>query len=497
MRSKQKNLIIGIDGATFSVVNFLITRGKLPNIANIINKGACGELTSVLPLNSIAAWTSFATGRNPAKHGLFGFLGYPTEGYNERKIVNSTYVSCDTLWDIFTRENRKSIVINLPGTYPPKQINGAIVTGILTPPGSSNFTYPPELSDEIRKKLGDYQTDTFVGDISASEDDYLKEQHYITEKRQKLILHLIKKYDWDLFTAVFTGLDRLQHFFWKYMDTNHPLHNQDPEKTRKYGNVITDFYVKLDGMIGEIISNVGNETNIIVLSDHGFGPTTKKINLNQWLHKEKLLKVKEDTSRKDMILGAVLAGAKKLIKGNTKKLIKRAINFHYVNEIEWNHSVAYGAASNEGGIYINLKEREPKGIVQQKEYERIRNHIISQLLELKDPDNGEQVIEKVLKKEEILEGPYLEYAPDLFIFTNSMKYETVAEPVSKYSRIITPQSRKSGIHRINGIFMAMGQQIESGRKLQNLSILDIAPMVLHMTGLKIPNDMDGQIPKLI
>lgn len=516
-KENKKVLVIGLDGATPDLLFPLAIEGKLPNLNRIIKDGASGTLTSTYPPLSGPAWASFMTGKNPGKHGVFHFIERKKDGFNIR-LLNAKDIHAKSLWSILSESGKKVGVMHIPLTYPPERVNGFLISGLGTPVTendanvpNSDFTYPIDLKEKLKEL--NYKIHVALKD-KIKEDELLRDIHYTTEKRAESALYFIKNYDWNFFMVVFEGTDYVQHFFWKYMDKSHPAYN--PAKAKIYGNAIFDYYQKIDGIIGEIIKQLDDNTTVIIMSDHGFGPLHKEVHLNTWLKSIGLLKLKKKADKMSIPKYWLLKhGFSKerfwnlLMKFNLVKLtaiIPKKIRDgmptreNSFSIIDWTKTKAYSFGYM-GMMYINLKGREPEGIVTPEEYDELRDYIIKELYKIRDPENGKKIVDKVFKKEEIYSGPYINKAPDLYILTD-MKYVdvdigdldgTFIKPAGK-SYIQRMPAGRSGQHRLHGIFLIKGKNINKGTKI-NGRIIDIAPTILYAMGVPIPSDMDGKVLK--
>jgi len=505
MSEKKRVLIIGLDGATFDLILPWVKDGKLPSFWLIMKNGVYGELRSTVPILTPPAWSSFMTGKNPGKHGIMGFFSREKNGYGV-KVTNSTHRRTKEMWTILSENGKKVGIINVPITYPPKKVNGFMITGMMTtPPKSENFTYPPFLREEVEKIAGRRTLDPLFTYLER-EGVFINEAFDSTEKLEKISLSLLEKHKPDLFMVVFNGTDYLQHRFWRHIDPEHPRY--EAEKSGKYVKIILRYYQKIDEILGNFLEIADDKTTIIVMSDHGAGPLHKYIHVNSWLMQTGLLKLKRRwiTRLKHFVYKIGLSPEKiyntllsirigsiriKTNRSNTK--IRAFLNNFFVSfsDVDWLHTKAYSMGS--GLIYINLKGREPSGTVNPGlEYESLREQIINQLYRLKDSETGERVIEKVYKKEEIYAGPYLGMMPDI-VFIPKPKYMTFEEYEFAANSVITRAEAVSATHKLNGILLMKGPGIKKGSCLQNAEITDIAPTVLHFLGLPIPEDMDGKV----
>ena len=287
-KKPYKVLVIGMDGATFDIIRPLVKKGKLPTLAKLIANGISSPLRSTFPPVTAPAWVSFMTGKNPGKHGVFDFCGYASHGYT-RPFVSSRDVQSMTLWKLLSEKGCQVGVINVPITYPPEKVNGFIIPGYQRAFTHKEYTYPPELFYEI-EKMG-YELD-YSGDLVPFNDDktdYIQGWNKVVDARRRTSINLMKKYNWDFFMTVYKCTDEVQHHFWKYYDRTYA---DCPEHLRqRYGNVIEDFYQKVDDAIAEQMSLLDENSVVVIMSDHGAGPLTKHFNLNRWLIQEGYMKL--------------------------------------------------------------------------------------------------------------------------------------------------------------------------------------------------------------
>ena len=362
----KKVFLFGIDGAPPELI-FDKWIDDLPNIKKLINSGIHAEMNSAIPPSTIVAWNSMISGKDTSEIGVFSYT-YKDEDGNPR-LVNSKHIKCDLIWDIIGKRDKKSIALYVPLSYPAKPIKGCMVSGFLTPGAESNCTYPEKLKEKIAK-LEDPEIffDVAVGlaEHKGMEVGSLIENTYkMTDMQIKVLKELIVEEEWDFFMSVMIGSDRLQHMLWSHFDETHRKFIKDSE----YKNSLKEYYIYLDKKLGEIIGLLDKDTTIIVASDHGMVKQEGKININNWLIKNKYLFLKEEYF--------------------TIKDKKRFSNSY----IDFNKTLAYGGGAYNSRIYIN-KENVGKNYVQ------LREELIHKLKEIKD-DKGNKINTIVYKTEEI------------------------------------------------------------------------------------------------
>ena len=405
-----KVLVIGLDGATWDLLRPWAKEGKLPTIYKLMESGIHGDLCSTIHPVSPQAWSSFLTGKNPGKHGIFGFTER-VKGKYLWKPINSKYRKSANLWNILTDHNMCTGSFFVPITYPPEKLNGLMISGLGTPGVESNFTYPPNLKSELIAKFG--KKYILEGGMHKNLLEYLQYLLKSIEYQKNIVEYLMSKNIFDFTSVVFGQSDRVQHFFWKQMTT--ALHDTDSKESREIKNAIFSVYQKLDEAIAQLLLKVDRNTTVIIMSDHGAGPYFKSIYLNKWFRDLGLLTLKDDkqyanTSVSEYIkrfLKSSLIFIKNNIPSKLHHTIKvitplslwvklRSISdsysYSWASKIDWARTRVYTDEGYYGNIYLNLKGREPFGVVEPgKESEDLINEITKRLYQLSDPETGEQV----------------------------------------------------------------------------------------------------------
>ena len=505
---KARVLVIGLDGATFDLIKPWAAEGRLPTLARLMDGGAHGSLHSTIPPMTGPAWTTFATGVNPGKHDLYDWIAREAGTYH---FLPTTALDCKTptVYELLSQVGRSVCVMNVPMTFPPKPVNGVVVSGLPAPDLESGVTYPATLLDEIRENVGDYILYPDPGQAYSDSgiDAFLKRLYRTTDLRVETLNYLRGRDDWDFAMVVFNGTDTISHAMWKFMDSSHPLH--DPAKAAKYGNAIRDYYSYVDAKLAAIVDDLDDDTTLIIMSDHGFGPFHKFIHVNNWLMDQDFMAVKPGALAAlkhrmfrlgfspmnvyNTLMALGLGSLKReVVRGQGQGLMKTL--FLSFDDVDWSRTKAY-SLGNVGQIRINVAGREPFGCVARgEEYEAVRDDIIARLYRMTDPKTGEQVVEQVYRREEIYAGPYLDDAPDIVFIPRRLEYFGFGEYEFGSHKIIEPMQRGiSGTHRLNGIFIAYGARVRAGAATHDAHLVDLAPTILHLMDEAVADHMDGRV----
>jgi len=503
----RKVLVIGLDGATFDLIGPWAAEGSLPNLSRIIEKGAWGRMRSTMPPITGPAWTSFSTGTNPGKHGIYDWVARKDGSY---AFIPNTALNCKvpTIYDLLSRAGRRVCAMNVPMTYPPTPVNGVIVSGLPAPSIKNTITYPPSLLTEMQDAVGEYilYPDPGQAYSDAGVESFLKRLYKTGTARIKAFDWLRAREAWDFTMLVFNGTDTVSHAMWKFMDRSHPLF--DPSRFDRFGSAIKDYYRFCDDYLGKVIDQLDDDTTLIVMSDHGFGPFHKFIHVNNWLIQRGLMQIKPGVRSQlkaklfrlgfspmnvyDVMMRLGLGAFKReVVRGQGQGLLKTL--FLSFDDIDWARTKAY-SLGNIGQVNINVAGREPFGCVQPgAEYEQLRTEIMGQLMEISDPQTSERVVEAVYRREEIYQGDYLEKGADILFMPRRLEYFGFGEYEFGSSKVVEAMRRGiSGTHRMDGIFMAYGRAIQP-TQVSGAQIVDLAPTIMYLMGEAIPDHMDGRI----
>jgi predicted AlkP superfamily phosphohydrolase/phosphomutase len=500
--------VIGLDGATFDLILPWVAQGKLPAFAQLLHRGAWGQLRSTVPPMTGPAWTTFATGTNPARHGIYDWV-YREPGTYHFVPATARNRRLPSLWNLLSAAGRRVCVVNVPMTFPPEPVNGLLISGLPTPSKQVTFTHPPELAQELERLTGNYilYPDPGQAYSDAGVDAFLARLYQTTETRIKVVESLRAREPWDFFMVVFNGTDTVQHALWKFMSPAHPLH--DPARAARYGDAILAFYQFLDRWLATQIAALPADTVLMLMSDHGFGPFHKFIHVNNWLREQGFMRIKSSwrawlkhtafragfspMAVYDLLMRLGLGSLKReVVRGQGQGLLRTL--FLSFADVDWSATQAY-SLGNIGQIRLNVRGREPQGCVAPgAEYAQVRAQIIARLRRLTDPASGEQVVDEIYTREELYSGPWLEEAPDIVFLPKRLEYFGFGEYEFGSHRVIEAMRRGiSGTHRMNGIFVALGEPVQPGVEINGATLADLAPTVLHLLGQPIPAAMDGRV----
>lgn len=455
-RHRAPVVVIGLDGADWNLITPWIERGDLPNLKAFLEKAAVGDLTTVYPILSPVCWTSAVTGVNPGKHGIFDFQKEDPDG-GDPLIETATNRRAQPIWVLLSEAGYRVGVMNVPMTYPPDPVRGKMISGFPFPSGDVNFTYPPELQE----KLGDYPLDYLgMGMQHRTPDqmyaDFLKGQ----EARAEVAVDWLKSGRYDFLWLVFTGTDKVQHFFWKDMDPNHPRHTA--VDAARYGNNILNLWKRQDAILGKMLAEIPPDATVLLLSDHGFDAIYRQVNMANWLMKTDLPEWLQHHAIPPMLI--------------TNGLL------HYILK----------------GQLVGSSDREA-----------FLDKLIGMCRNLKDPATGKCPFESLFRREDIYTGRMVEKAPDLVFQEIPKYYVTRGDPDSTdlpvfqdiWSTSFSAHHRPQGILAIRSPAVGgikggdLAQRLAAGGDFKDAQILDVTPTLLELMGQVIPKEMDGRVLK--
>jgi predicted AlkP superfamily phosphohydrolase/phosphomutase len=514
--SKPKVVIIGLDAAVTTLLEPWMKEGKLPNLAALVGQGIFGKLESVIPPLTPAAWTTFMTGKNPGKHGIYNFMEHAPEGYG-LLFTSGANRRSETLWKLANDAGLTVGVMNTPFTYPPEKLKGFQISGLDTPSAESAFIHPPELKAELEKNLGPLKLDLrYLGFMTNFDKraQVLGELKASDEQWSRIALYLLEKHPQDVMMFTFMSIDTVQHYFWHYMDPKHFYH--DAEGAQLFRDAVLQTYQRLDATVGKILEKLDPETTVFVVSDHGQAAVSDRtLHINRVLSQAGLLHYKPVKASKAFLqkitgpiynlLRSRLSSAQKVAIARILPKLRDNVDSMVTSysDIDWSRTKAFchEAWATPPSVSINLKGVKPEGIVEPADYEKILQQAEAALLAVKDPRNGQSVIHKIYRRD-IYSGPYSSHAPDLtlewwgvspFNTKPSLRSDEHLPPLRIEEPHPLRMSEWCGNHTLHGVLFAKGPKIRPGLRFDQARLLDMAPTILALLGLPVPDDMDGKV----
>jgi predicted AlkP superfamily phosphohydrolase/phosphomutase len=487
----DKLLIIGLDGATFDILTPMMKSGRMPNLSRLVETGVSGTLHSTRPPITPAAWTTFMTGKGPGRHGIVDFERYDVA--TGQLAFNSTYeIRERTIWEILSAKGLRVGAIHVPMTYPPRQVNGFMVSGFETPSIQADFTWPADLKQEILRRFPDYSyRANWKHHTLGGQEVFLRNLRHIQHsfhQGAELTRFCGDRYGWDVLMVLFKLVDNLQHKTWKYLD---------PKTAPRYprqAELAASCFNELDKALGSLFDYArGNGASILMMSDHGHGSLDGKAQPNLLLRQWGYLKLKSPAAqarRRASLLASRLFGRRK-----TRFEANLGIEHELV--VDWSRTRACVIhAGMYGFLYVSLSGRQPNGVVDPADYEKLRDDLRRRFLDAtcSDPAGRQvRIFAEVHKPEELYncsreEQPWM---PDLLLVPQP-GLAVVRRIIGRRPVRWSSQRRLEGTHRLEGILIANGPHIRAGASVSG-NIVDVAPTLLAALGLKVPSDMEGNV----
>lgn len=474
--------MIGLDGATFSILDPMMEAGVMPFLSELTAQGVRAELKSTIPHTTPPAWTTIMTGRSPANHGILDFFRPESPGSRFLRFVNTKQLKCETIWSYLTRKNMSCISLNFPVMSPPLAINGYSIPGFVTWRHLRRACHPENLMDQL-KSIPDFDLKIIAHDFGLEEkvvegcspnesEEWIKYHTYKDQQWALVLDYLAKQRQSQLQAIVLDSPDRLQHIFYRLLDPQcfpKGLSKED-EQLRE---ILVDHYRKLDSMMAEMVKNAGPDTTVFIVSDHGFGPSEECFYLNTLLEQMGYLSwsdraVSDEDGSGDVSMDAVR---------------------NHGHMLDWDNTIAYVNTPSSNGITINIEGKNSQYGIKPEAYEQFRDKLKAQLLNVTHPKTGRPLVKNIWTREEAFDNT--ELAPDL---TLSLWDNGLVSTV-KSQHIVKKRTEIIGVHYPMGVFMAKGPGIKSGKQLDALDILDVAPAMLYAAGLPIPQEYEGRVPE--
>jgi len=449
-------LILGLDCAA---PELLFGFEDLPNVRRLMDVGAYGRLESIVPPITVPAWMCLATSQDPGSLGVYGFRNRLDHSYSGMGITSSRSITTPAIWDQLAREGKRSIIVGVPPGYPPRKINGISVGCFLTPDtDKDSFTHPPELSQEIRQLVGHYPVD--VQGFRTNDKARLRDEIFAMSRTQfQVVRHLLTTKEWDYFHFVDIGLDRVHHGFWKYHDPAHVLHEPDSP----FRDTVHDYYRHIDQEIGRVLELVGDDTIVLVVSDHGAQRLDGGFCVNEWLVREGLLVLKSYPNE--------VTPFSKL-------------------EVDWEETKVWSEGGYYARVFLNVKGREPQGAIEPADYEQVRDEIKARFETTVDRE-GKPLGTLVFKPEDIYHN-VRNVAPDLIVHFGGLYWRSIGGVGYPAVHILENDTGPDDCnHAQFGSFILAASNCPLHGEVTGAHLLDIAPTLLELVGYEIPPAMQG------
>ncbi len=492
-------VVIGLDGATWDVILPLARAGRLPALAGLMRDGAWARLLSVTPPLSPPAWTSFMTGANPGKTGIFDFIGRADDG--TFRLVNGNWRALPSLWGLLSRADRRVVVLNVPMTFPPEPVNGVLIAGMDAPVKDRAVGYPEDIDRRLRAAGFRYRVDVHPSGLMADSPDaftgrYIEEVNRVAREHGAVAGWLWEQEGPDFLMVTLVNTDRVGHAAGRALKDF-----ADPARAASLPDEhpIVATYRAADAVIGDLLAALPDTATVILMSDHGFQPYDRVLNLNFWLKENGWLALDERRLRPSRWgrLAPLWTRLRYRLTGyHRANLLERAAFFRAV---DWSRTRAFSFGAF-GSIFINVRGRDPYGIVDPgREYETLCDEIAHGLLSLTDPDTGEPMIRRVRRGRDVYSGPHAWRGPDLLVETapgyfirNALdEYRpTLTYPAGRYGN---RSLEHTGMHHPEGILLMRGPSVRARGEQPAAHIVDLMPTILRLFGIAPPDHVDGRV----
>jgi predicted AlkP superfamily phosphohydrolase/phosphomutase len=514
--AKPKIVIIGIDGADPSLVERFVASGACPNLERLIGRGAFGPLRSTTPPTSLPAWTSFITGATPSSHGIPDFTVRRAYG------VRFTGAGDRRLPSLFAHLERQGLTVGaawFPATYPPELLNGWQISGWdspVTARGDESFVHPPDLHRDLTARFGDAHLsfDT-IDEFSADDAWYLAAAEALPRRarlRGEMAAWLIGERPVDVAACYFGEADTAAHHFWAFHDPSSPRRPAAVEP--RLAAALEAVYAAIDEAVGRVIAAAGEQSAVIVLSDHGSaGNGNVAIHLNRMLERAGLLSFSRGRALLDPRTARGQAPALvptrlrrvlfRLAGGLLPAAVESWIRF---GGIDWSRTTAFSEElSYAPSIWLNQLGREPRGTLRHRDRARATSAVERAAAELRDPA-GRSLVRRVIRREEIHQGPLLSLFPDLMLELEAADgYAPVCLPSGATSGdpvtvldgadLLGRKGRSlPGGHAPDGVLIVASQAARAGARIRSARIHDVAPIVTALAGVAPAPWFEGRVP---
>jgi predicted AlkP superfamily phosphohydrolase/phosphomutase len=453
----MKILVIGLAGAT---PELLLGDERLTNVRRLMEHGCYGRMESIIPPTTVPAWMCMATSQDAGSLGVYSCRNRIDHSYDGLSLVDSRPIRECTIWDQLAHEGKRSVLIGVPPSYPPRKLHGLCVGCFLTPNTHQGiYTHPAELRDDIARLVGDYPVD--VKGLRTHKRDWLLEEIYAMSRKQfTVVRHLLQHTAWDYLQFVEIGLDRLQRGFWQFHDPQH-IHYVPGNP---FEDAIRNYYLHLDEELGKLFEVLDDDTALLVVSEHGAQRLDGGLCVNEWLVREGLLVLNEYPPE-------------------ITPFSKLSVN--------WDKTTVWSEGGSYAPVFFNVKGREPNGVIATQDYEQFRDEITARFEATLDPQG--KSLGTLVFKPEVIYKTVRGVAPDLIVHFGGLSWRAIGGV--GYPSLYT-QGNDIGLDGCNpaqlGSFILAAPTNPIQGEIQGAHLLDISPTLLELGGYDIPTSMQGE-----
>jgi len=474
--------ILGIDGATWKVMEPLVSEGKLPHIAALREHGVWGDLQSIPPYVSPPAWTSLVTGKRPGRHAILDFISKIPGQYGMRLSKGGERGS-PALWSILSNHGLRCCVVNVTMSFPPDPIHGIMVSGLDCPWQGAIATYPKEFAGKLLSAVPNYSVMPPKVPLSQRRER-LRTLIDMTQIRTQAGLYLAQKEPWDFFMIQFSATDVAQHFYWTDWDPKDPRRRKEKPVMPE---ALPEVYEQIDRALGQMLEYVDPKALILLVSDHGFGPMHTLFLVNPWLARYGYLRPARERQ-----LRPLLSKVARRLLGNSD-----LAKMDWAPKVDWKKTKIYCAGTC-GNLFMNLMDREPWGVLKPSDKMELAEEMRERLLAIRQGPNEESPVAKVVDGGSLFHGPFSALAPDLWLemsrgfhAVGSLKDVPYA-PRGKGDGLFSDRHPWNGNHEPEGILIMKGPGLLASQRISNAVLIDIVPTVLRWLDLPVPKDVEGR-----